>query len=249
MPTSAPFHSTPQSSSTLKHSNADILVRVAARALGRAGLAHAYGHCSQRLDDDSFLVCAPRPMGLINTGDAGTIVAIEGPLPDGVLGEVSIHQKIYASRPEIGGVCRTMPPNIMALSTLGQTPRSRHGLGTYFAPEMPLWDDPQLIRSTDAAHRVVETMSDNNGVVMRGNGLVTAAEDVSAAVVLNWYAEDSARIELAVLASGKDGILINEEEAQQRATRGGKIFERMWEYLTSEDPEIELLTNNSKWKT
>ena len=41
------------------------IVRLAARALGRAGLANAYGHCSIRLDEDRLLVCAAMPIALI----------------------------------------------------------------------------------------------------------------------------------------------------------------------------------------
>ena len=55
---------------------------------GRNNLGHAYGHVSARLDSETFLVCAPKPMGLIAPEDEGTVVPIEGPLPDGVLGEV-----------------------------------------------------------------------------------------------------------------------------------------------------------------
>ncbi|MFT4226743.1 class II aldolase/adducin family protein, partial [Micropruina sp.] len=104
------------------------LVRLAARATGRHGLAHAYGHCSQRLDEDRFLVCAARPMGLVAVGEPGTVVPVHGPLPEGVLGEVRIHQQIYARRPEIRGIVRGMPPATMALGTARRTPRSRHGL-------------------------------------------------------------------------------------------------------------------------
>ena len=46
------------------------LVRMAARALGRHGLVHAYGHCSMRLDEGHFLVCAPVPMGQMPPADA-----------------------------------------------------------------------------------------------------------------------------------------------------------------------------------
>ena len=49
-----------------------IRVRKAARCLPRRGLGHAYGHISARLDDSSFLVCAAKPMGLIEVGEAGT---------------------------------------------------------------------------------------------------------------------------------------------------------------------------------
>lgn len=102
-------------------------VRIVSRALGRHDLVTAWGHCSARIDDHRFLVCAAKPMGLIAPGDDGVVVDINGPLPDGVLGEVRIHQKIYAMRPDAGGICRIMPSNTMALSTLGRVPRPRHG--------------------------------------------------------------------------------------------------------------------------
>ena len=222
----------------MERKSAETMVRAAGRALGRAGLAHAYGHCSQRLDDKRFLVCAARPMGLLTADDTGTVVPVEGDLPDGVLGEVSIHQKVYANRSDVGGICRTMPPNIMALSTLGKTPHTRHGFGTYFHPGMPLWDDPQLVRSQDVASKVAALLGDGPAVVMRGNGLVTAGPSIADAVVLNWYAEDAARVELAVLGAGGNGVEIGTEDAAKRATRAGHIFERMWEYLTAGDPEL-----------
>ena len=212
-------------------------VRMAARALGNAGLVHAYGHCSQRLNENSFLVCAAQPMGLIASGEPGTVVAVDGPLPEAVLGEVSVHQRVYARRPEVGGICRIMPPNLMALSTLGLTPKMRHGFGCHFSPEVPLWDDPQLIRTPERAIGVATTLADRQAIIMRGNGAVVVAEDLIKAVVLSWYLEDACRIELEVLKTGQKGKLIPVEQAEQRATWGGNIAERMWAYLTHGDPE------------
>jgi HCOMODA/2-hydroxy-3-carboxy-muconic semialdehyde decarboxylase len=40
----------------------------------------------------------------------------------GVLGEVRIHQRIYARRPDVGAICRIMPPILMSLSVLRITP-------------------------------------------------------------------------------------------------------------------------------
>ncbi|WP_211187830.1 class II aldolase/adducin family protein, partial [Achromobacter sp. Bel] len=136
----------------------EALVRVAARALARANLVHAYGHCSSRLDADHFLVCAARPMGLIAPGEAGTVVPVHGDLPDGVLGEVRIHQHIYRLRPDVGGVVRSMPPTVMTLSSARVTPAPRHGMGSYFSPAVPLWDDPQLVRGDAQARGVAETL-------------------------------------------------------------------------------------------
>ncbi|HRQ65926.1 MAG TPA: hypothetical protein PKZ76_13875, partial [Xanthomonadaceae bacterium] len=60
------------------------LVRVAARALGRHGLVHAYGHVSLRLDERRFLVGASKPLGLLQPEDTGTVVEVDGPLPEDV---------------------------------------------------------------------------------------------------------------------------------------------------------------------
>ncbi len=215
----------------------EVLVRRAARAVGRAGLAHAYGHCSARLDAGHFLVCAAKPMGLVTAADRGTVVPVEGALPEGVLGEVRIHQQIYARRPEIGGVVRSMPPRTMALGTLRRTPRALHGFGAYFAPGAPLWDDPQLLRNDAAAAALAVAMGAAPAIVMRGNGLVTSGDSLAQAVVLAWYMEDAARLELEVLASGVAPVELSLAEAQLRATFQGGIVERMWDYLTAGDPE------------
>ena len=218
-------------------------LRVAARALGRHGLAHAYGHCSVRLDGSHFLVCAPRPMGLIAPGEPGVVVAVEGPLPASVLGEVRLHQQIYGRRPDVQAVARSMPPSVMALGTARRTPRPRHGFGTYFEPGVALWDDPQLVRDDESAAAVIDAMGPQaNAVVMRGNGVVVAADSLQKVVCLTWYLEDAARLELAVLGAGLEdaSVVLTPAECDRRATSAGGIFERMWDYLTANDLEAQL---------
>jgi HCOMODA/2-hydroxy-3-carboxy-muconic semialdehyde decarboxylase len=217
-------------------------LRIAARAFGRHGLAHAYGHCSARLDEHRFLVCAPRPMALIAPGEPGTIVPIDGPLPAGVLGEVRLHQQIYRRRPQVHAVARTMPPCLMALGTARRTPRPRHGLGAYFGKGAALWDDPQLVRDDALAAAVIDAMGDAQAVVMRGNGAVVAAESLERVLALTWYLEDAARLELAVLGAGLEeaSAVLMPAECERRATSAGGIFERMWDYLSFGDPEVQL---------
>lgn len=209
------------------------LVQQAARALAGAGLVHAYGHCSLRVDAQHFLVCAAMPMGLI-VDEPGTLVATDGPLPDGVLGEVRIHQAIYRRRPEIGAVCRIMPPALMALSTQGIVPAPRHGIGAYFSPAPPLWEDPRLLRDDAAADALAAMMGQAPALVMRGNGAVIAADGLEKAVTLAWFFEDSARIETAVRAMGfaaGSGLLDADEIAARQLFAGG-VVERMWAWLT-----------------
>ena len=92
----------------------------------------------------------------MTTGASGTVVPLDGPLPEGVLGEVRVHREIYRRRPEVNGIVRSMPPRLMSLSTLRLTPKVRHGFGTYFYPGIPLWDDPQLIRDGGAARELTD---------------------------------------------------------------------------------------------
>ena len=214
-------------------------VRIAARALGRAGLVHAYGHCSVRLDGEKFLVCAPKPMGLILPGDNGVVVPIDGHLPEDVLGEVRIHQAIYRSRANVYGIARTTPPNLMALSVAEKTPAPRHGLGAYFAPSVPLWNDTRLARSRELATEVAEVMGEGSAVVLRGNGAVVAAASLQEAVALSYYLEDAARIEMQIRMAGlyAEACVLTQDQASQRAVRSGGIMERMWDYLTAGDPE------------
>jgi HCOMODA/2-hydroxy-3-carboxy-muconic semialdehyde decarboxylase len=216
-----------------------VRVRMAARALGRNDLGHAFGHVSARLDANSFLVCAPKPMGLIRPDDEGTVVPIDGPLPDGVLGEVRCHQQIYQRRQDINGIARTFLRDVMTLSTFQRTPKPRIGFASYFAPCPPLWDDPLLLRDDAAAAKFADTLGDARAIVMRGNGCVLTGATVEEAIVMAFFLEESAKTELAVMASGQEdaSVIYSNEQAKARAVSSGRIFERMWDYLTNGDPE------------
>ena len=222
------------------HSNLDRDLRLAARALARGNLVHAYGHCSVRLDRQHFLVCAAKPMGTIGSGEAGTVVAIDGALPEGVLGEVRIHQAIYRLRSDVGAVARIMPPQTMLLSLLRRTVRPRHGFGAYFAPQPPLWEDPRLLRDDAAALKLAEQLGPSNASVMRANGAVVVGADLVEAVALSWFLEEAARVETALANLKADGeeTLLTPDETKARQVTAGRVYERMWDYLTHGDPEL-----------
>jgi len=216
-----------------------LIVRKMARALDRGGLAAAYGHCSMRLDEATFLVCASKPMGLIAAGEDGTCVNIRGPLPDGVLGEVRMHQAVYAARPDVKAICRFVSPQLTALAALGRIPQARHGFGAYFYPQAPMHTNPALVRDDAAAAQVAELLGSGAGVVISINGALTAAQTPAQALALAWYLEDSARVELAALASGlaDSAPRLSQQQALSRATWQGNVAERMWDYLCRGDPE------------
>ncbi|TPQ33932.1 class II aldolase/adducin family protein [Cupriavidus pinatubonensis] len=216
-------------------------VRVAARALARHQLVQAWGHCSARIDERTFLVCASRPMGVIGVGEPGTVVDIHAPLPPGVLGEVRIHQQIYKRRPDVGGVCRVMPPHTMALSTLHAVPRPRHGVGAFNAT-CRLWEDARLLRDDGLAAELAVHLGDAPSLVMRANGAVTVGPSIELAAGFAWCLEDAARIETMVRAAAvsqnADSACLSQEEIGLRQVSSGGVFERLWSYMCYGDPEV-----------
>lgn len=215
-------------------------VRVAARALARHQLVQAWGHCSARIDERSFLVCASKAMGTIGVGEPGTVVDIHAPLPPGVLGEVRIHQQIYKIRPDVGGVCRIMPPNLMALSVLRTVPKPRHGVGAFNAA-CKLWENSRLLRDDGLAAELAAHLGDAPSLVMRANGAVTVGPSIELAAGFAWCLEDAARMETLVRAAARgndvDTACLSQEEIGLRQVSSGAVFERLWDYMTHGDTE------------
>lgn len=187
-----------------------------------------------RIGQSAFRVSPGKPLGLVTEADSGTTVPLDAPLPDSVLGEVRVHREIYRRRADVHAIVRCTPPHVMTLSTALRTPHARHGFGSYFYPAPPLWPDTQLLRNDAAAESLAALMGPASAIVMRGNGAVIAAQSLQHAVVLAWFLEDAARVELECLAAGiAEGGLMTVEEATERATWAGRIAERMWDYLTA----------------
>ena len=211
-------------------------LRTAARALSGAGLVTAYGHCSLRRDESTFLVTPTVPLGQLGRRP-GIVVAVTGELPGDVPGEVRLHQAIYRRRADVGGIARVLPAAVRALSAVGCTARPLDGTGSYFAPGPPLWPEPRLVRTEGAAEAVADALGDAPAIVLRGNGAVVVGESLPRAVVLAQFLETASELDLAVRSTGADAVEFSPEEATARAVWTGGIEERMWSYLTRDDPE------------
>jgi HCOMODA/2-hydroxy-3-carboxy-muconic semialdehyde decarboxylase len=94
-----------------------------------------------------------------------------------------------------------------------------------------------LLRSDERAAGLADALGGARAILMRGNGAIVTGQTLEQAVVLAWFFEDSARVELDVAHAGGDAPLYTAAQADERATFEGRVIERMWDYLTDGDPE------------
>ena len=216
-------------------------VALANRILERLGLAHAFGHASARVPGtNTFLLPTRRSPGLAEAGEL-LLIDTEGRLVSGEgepNSEFWIHARLYAARPDVGGVVHAHPPACVCLTQVGEPHRVVHNQGGIFADGVPEYSRVGLIRSRELGDLLAKTVNTGNSAMMRGHGITTAFADVRAATVAACYLEESASLQLRMLAAaGGDAAKIrafSREEAEAlRDQITGSVAQRAWEYFAA----------------
>ncbi len=226
-------------------------VATANRILERVGLSNAFGHASARIPGtQTFLMPTRRSPGLAQADRLllidtdGRVVAGEGE-PNS---EFWIHARIYAARADVGGVVHAHPPACVCLTQVGEPHRVVHNQGGIFAGGIPEYSRIGLIRSRELGDLLAATLGAGSAVMMRGHGITAAFGDVRAATVAACYLEESAGLQLRMLAAaGGDASRIRAftpEEAQSlRDQISGNVAKRAWEYYAAVAGELPLGAN------
>lgn len=216
-------------------------VATANRILERVGLSNAFGHASARVPGtDTFLLPTRRSPGLADADrllvidTEGRIVAGEGE-PNS---EFWIHARIYAARPDVGGVVHAHPPACVCLTQIGEPHRVVHNQGGIFADGVPEYSRVGLIRSRELGELLASTLGKAGAVMMRGHGITTAYADVRAATVAACYLEESVALQLKMLAAaGGDASRLRafgrDEAEGLRDQITGSVARRAWEYYAA----------------
>jgi ribulose-5-phosphate 4-epimerase/fuculose-1-phosphate aldolase len=113
-----------------------------------------------------------------------------------------------------------------------------HNQGGIFAAGVPEYSRIGLIRSRELGDLLALSIGAGNAVMMRGHGVTTAFADVRMATVAACYLEESAALQLRMLAAtGGDATRIREftrEEAESlRDQVTGSVGRRAWEYFAA----------------
>jgi len=196
-------------------------VALANRIIERFGLSNAFGHVSARIPGtDTFCFPTRRSPGLASENrllvldTEGRILAGKG-TPNS---ELWIHARIYAARPDVGGVV--------------------HNQGGAFHAGVPEFERIGLIRTRELGDLLARRLGGGIAVMMRGHGITTALPDVRTATIAACQLEESAGMQLRMLsaAGGDPGRIrvYTREEAEGLSDQiSPRVVERAWEYYSS----------------
>ena len=216
-------------------------VALANRIIERVGLSNAFGHASARIPGtDTFLLPTRRSPGfaeapaLLTLDTNGNVLSGEGQ-PNS---EFWIHARIYAARSDIGSVVHAHPPGCVCLTQVGQPHRVVHNQGGPFHDNVSEYERIGLIRTRELGDLLAQHLGRNIAVMMRGHGITTASSDVRSATVAAVFLEESAGLQLRMLAAaGGDGTKIRSytrEESERVSDQLSPVsVQRAWEYYAA----------------
>ena len=216
-------------------------VATANRILERVGLSHAFGHASARIPGtNTFLLPTRRSPGLAEA-DELLVIDTEGRLVSGdgePNSEFWIHARLYAAREDVGGVVHAHPPACVCLTQIGEPHRVVHNQGAIFAAGVPEYSRVGLIRTRELGELLAQVIGRGSSAMMRGHGITTAFADVRTATVAACYLEESAALQLRMLAAaGGDAsrlrVLSAEEAAPLADQIAGSVARRAWDYFAA----------------
>ena len=203
----------------------------AAAAIDRAGLVTAFGHLSARIATDRALITPGTPLSQVRqTEQLRSLSLADDPDMSGLPGEAWIHWALYRANPGVGGICRAQPPGADLASAVGAPVIPRHGQGAFLGAEVPVHDDPRLVRGRTNAVTLAHRLGDATAVVMRGNGAVTVGRDLGSAVARMWVLERSAQLNVAA-AGHRGATALSLEERSAWESVQDELLGRIWAHL------------------
>ena len=139
-----------------------MLVARACRALAVAGLFDMHGHISVREGDvihindrrSSRATLRPEQVAVVRIADGE---AIHGEPPS----ETAMHLACYRARPDVGSVAHFHPLFATAFATAGRPLICAFNAGVPFGREVPVFDDPDLVRTDEQGRGVAAALADH----------------------------------------------------------------------------------------
>jgi ribulose-5-phosphate 4-epimerase/fuculose-1-phosphate aldolase len=205
------------------------------------GMVTAFGHVSARVPGTDTFLIPPRASPMLATAAGLLTVDLDGRVIDGAghpNSELWIHARIYAARPDVGGVAHVHAPACVVLGQIGRTVRPLHNSGAV-PGDVPVYERAGLIRSRDLGDAVAAVLAHRRAMLLRGHGANVVDADVRRAIVVACFLEEAARLQVEALAAagGDEGRLrfydAEEMERLREELDTPASMERAWDYYSA----------------
>ena len=215
---------------TVTAARTTLLVATATRALAVANIFDMHGHISVREGDvahvnghsASRIAVRPDEVAMVRIAD-GEVLAGTPP------SELPIHLAIYRTRPDVGAVVHFHALYATALSVAGKPLVAAFNAGAPFGREVPVFDDPRLVRDESQGRKLAAVLGRGTAALMRGHGAVVAAAGLVGAVARALQLEESAHRLWLTYAIGEPRRFSDEELASLGVQLGEpRVARKIW---------------------
>lgn len=204
----------------------------------RTGLVTIWGHISARVPGTDTFLIPPRASPALADADRLLRLDLDGTVLEGDDQpniEFWIHARIYAARPDVGGVAHVHSPTCIVLSQIGETVRPIQNGGALMG-EVPVYEDLAWISTRAQGDDVAQALGTHRAMLLRGHGANVVGPDVRDATTDAINLEEMAVAQLRALSAvGGDASRVRwvtpEEGKRVRASlTGGRQRNRSWDY-------------------
>ena len=206
------------------------LVAAASRALAVAGIFDMNGHVSVRDGDLAYvnahsasrLSLRPEEVAVVRIADGAEV---EHTPPS----EMALHLGAYRARPDVGAVVHAHPQFATTFAVAGKPLVCAFNSGAWFGHDVPVFDDPVLVRDEAGGRAVAGVLRERRAALMRGHGVLVVGEDIPSAVAGAILLEDSARRLWHAYAIGEPRRFSQAEIETVRAqTSSPRVIRKWW---------------------
>jgi HCOMODA/2-hydroxy-3-carboxy-muconic semialdehyde decarboxylase len=204
------------------------------------GVVDGFGHISVRHDKDPnrYLLSRSIAPALVTADDIMEYDLDSNPVD--AAGRTSylerfIHGEIYKRRPDVVSIVHSHSVSVIPFADTGVPMRPMNHLSGFLASGVPVFEirksagpaSNMLISNDRLGQALATTLGGHPVALMRGHGMVAAAQSIRVVVMRAVYTEVNARMQAEALRLGTP-VYLNKEEGAASAKTNDALVDRPW---------------------